>query len=130
MNIFSTPPPAARPLYRAGNHAALLIAITAPAPGPASIIDAAYMGPDSPGGVTPAFAKAVAEAKTKPMGSPDREAAYKAISKMAHDDPQHIIVCWSPLMVVARKGVVGIEKEAYLDAAAIPDIRTYGMVKN
>jgi len=72
--------------------------------------------------------KAVADARTKPIGSPDRETAYKAISKMAYEDPHHVFICWAPQMIVARKGIVGIEKTAYIDAAPIPDVRGYGMV--
>ena len=63
------------------------------------------------------------------MGSPERDAAYKAISRMAHDDPHQILVCWSPTLVVARKGVIGVESEAYLNTASIPDIRTYAILK-
>jgi hypothetical protein len=102
--------------------------LVVPAPDPASLIDAVYLSPDNPGGVTPEFAKAVADARTKPIGSPDRETAYKVISKMAYEDPHHVFICWAPQMIVARKGIVGIEKTAYIDAAPIPDVRGYGMV--
>jgi len=88
------------------------------------------MTPDTPGGVTPEFAKAVEDAKTKPVGSPEREAAYKAISKMAYEDPQHVTVCWSPILVITRKGVVGAEKAAYMPAAAMADIQVNGSRRN
>jgi peptide/nickel transport system substrate-binding protein len=129
MNIIPVPGPQTRPMFRAGNHGAMLMTLSVPAPDPASIIDAVYMGPDNPGGVTPEFAKAVAAARTKPIGSSEREAAYKAISKMAYEDPRQVFVCWSTILVAARKGVVGIDKEPYLNAVPIPDIRTYGIVK-
>jgi len=72
----------------------------------------------------------VADARTKKIGSPDREAAYKAISRMAYDDPQQIFVCWSPIMILARKDLTGIEQTAYINAVPIPDIRTYGLLKS
>ncbi len=129
LNIIPTANTAVRPQFRAGNHGAMIQTLSVPAPDPASIIDAIYMSPDNPGGVSPDFAKAVAAARTKPIGSPDREAAYKAISKMAYEDPRQIFVCWSPIMVVARKGIVGIDKEPFLNAVPIPDIRTYATAK-
>jgi len=129
MNIVPTPSVAIRPQFRGGTHGAMVTSASVPAPDPASIIDAYFMGGDNPGGVTPEFAKAVAEARTKPLDSPDRVARYKAISKMAYDDPRQIYVCWSPVLVVARKGIVGVENEAYLDAAPLPDLRTYGLQK-
>jgi peptide/nickel transport system substrate-binding protein len=129
MNILPTDSSGIRPLYRQGKHGAMAQTLSVPAPDPASIIQAVYMSPDNQGGVTPEFAKAVAEARTKPIGSPEREAAYKAISKMAYDDPRHIFVCWSPTIVVARKGITGLEQTAFLNAVPIPDVRTYGSVK-
>ena len=108
----------------------MIFTLSVAAPDPASIIDALYMSPDNPGGVTPEFAKAVADARTKRIGSPEREAAYKAISKMAYNDPHQVFVCWASTIIVANKNVKGIEKEAYLNAVPIPDIRTYSVVKN
>jgi len=128
MNIIPTSNNLIRPLFRGGKHPAMVYQLVVPAPDPASLIDAVYLSPDNPGGVTPEFAKAVADARTKPIGSPDRETAYKAISKMAYEDPHHVFICWAPQMIVARKGIVGIEKTAYIDAAPIPDVRGYGMV--
>jgi peptide/nickel transport system substrate-binding protein len=130
MNIIPTPGSSLRPQFRAGNHGAMVMTVSVPAPDPASIIDAFFMSPDNPGGVAPDFANVVAAARTKPVGSPEREAAYRAISRMAYDNPHQIYVCWSPVLVLARKGIVGVDKEAYLDAAPIPDIRTYGAIKN
>lgn len=129
MNILPTDSSGIRPLYRQGKHGAMGQTLSVPAPDPASIIDAVYMSPDNQGGVSPEFAKAVAEARTKPIGSPEREAAYKAIGKMAYDNPQHIFVCWSPTIVVSRKGVTGLDQTAFLNAVPIPDIRTYGSAK-
>ena len=88
------------------------------------------MTPDTPQGVSPEFAKAVEDAKTKALGSPEREAAYKAISKMAFDSPMHVTVCWSPNVTIARKGFVGAEKAPYLIAAPMADFRNLGMLKN
>ncbi|MEO8754855.1 MAG: ABC transporter substrate-binding protein [Casimicrobiaceae bacterium] len=129
MNIIPTPGSTLRPMFRAGNHGAMIMTVSAPSPDPATIIDGFFLSPDNPGGVSPEFANAVAAARLKPLGSPDREVAYKAISRMAYDDPRQIYVCWNPIMVVARKGIVGIEQQAYLNAVPIPDIRTYGALK-
>ena len=73
--------------------------------------------------------KAIDDARTKLVGTPEREAAYKAISKMAYENPQHLTVCWSPILVVARKGIVGAEKAPYLRALAMADIRNYAALK-
>ncbi|MEO8752788.1 MAG: hypothetical protein ABI624_08915, partial [Casimicrobiaceae bacterium] len=72
----------------------------------------------------------VADARTKAVGSPERETAYKAISRMAYEDPHQILVCWSPTLVVARKGLAGIDKTAYIKAVPIPDTRNYASVKS
>ncbi|MEO8752148.1 MAG: ABC transporter substrate-binding protein [Casimicrobiaceae bacterium] len=130
MNIIPTDSSGIRPLFRQGKHAAMVHTLSVPAPDAASIIDAIYMSPDNAGGVTPEFAKAVADARTRAVGSPEREAAYKAVSSMAHDDPHSIVTCWSPVFVVARKGIVGVDKEPFLNAVPIPDIRTLGSVKS
>jgi len=129
LNVIPAPVAGIRPQFRAGNHGAMLQALSAPSPDPASLIDVVFLTPDNPGGVTPEFEKAVAEAKTKPLGSPEREAAYKAISKMAYDDPRQIYVCWSPAVLVARKEITGLDKTAYINAVTIPDVRSYGFVK-
>ena len=104
--------------------------LSVPAPNPASVIDAAYMSGDNPGGVTTEFAKAIKDARIEKIGSAGKEAAYKAISRMAYDDPQHVFICWSTILIVHRKNVVGIEKTAYINAVPIPDIRTYGLLKS
>jgi peptide/nickel transport system substrate-binding protein len=129
MNLIPTNNNAIRPQFRAGTSAAMVQTLSVPAPDPASIIDAVYMSADNPGGVSPEFANAVKDARTKAIGSKEREAAFKKISRMAYDDPRQMFVCWAPTLVVARKGVVGMEEEAYLNAVPIPDIRTYGILK-
>ena len=58
------------------------------------------------------------------------EAAYKALSKMAYDDPRQIFTCWAPILIVARKDVMGLEKTPYVNAAPFPDIRNYSIVKS
>lgn len=130
MNIIPTPGSPLRPMFRQGNHGAMVMTASVPAPDPTTIIDAFFMSPDNPGGVTPQFASAVAEARTKPVGSPDQAAAYKALSRMAYEDPRQIYVCWNPVILLARKPVSGLDKTAYVNAVPIPDIRTYGIVKN
>ena len=87
------------------------------------------MSPDNPGGVTPEFARALNAARSTSIGTPEREAAFKAVSKIAYEAPNQIYVCWSPNVLVVRKGIVGIENTAYLNAAPIPDVRTYAAVK-
>jgi len=129
MNILPTNPSQTRPVYRGGTYGAMLMTLSVPAPDPASIVDAAYMSPDNRGGVTPEFAKMVAEARTKPLGSPEREAAYKAIAKAAYDDPRHVFFCYSPILLVYRSDLVGVDKTAYVNAVPIPDVRTYGLTK-
>ena len=130
MNILPAAPTAVRPMFRSGKYAGQVGAFSVVSPDSSSIIDAAFMTPDTPGGVTPEFARAVEDAKTKQIGSPEREAAYKAISKMAYDDPQHVLVCWSPILVITRNGVVGAEKAPYLRATAVADIRNYSILKS
>ena len=130
MNINLENSVASRPLFRGGKSPALIFNMSVPAPDPASIIDAVEMSPDNPGGVTPEYAKMIADARTKKIGSPEREAAYKAISRMSYENPHNIFVCWTKLLIVARKDVVGIDKTAYVNAVPIPDIRTYGFRKS
>jgi peptide/nickel transport system substrate-binding protein len=130
MNIQTAASSAARPMFRQGGFGGLGQPLSAVAPDPATIIDTLYMGPDNPGGVTPEFAKAVAAARALPVGSAERDAAYRTISRMARDNPHQILVCWSPSLVVARRGVLGVEKQAYLNAVSIPDLRTYAIAKS
>jgi len=129
LNIIPTAPNQVRVNYRTGNYGAMSMVLAVPAPDPASILDAAYLSPDNRGGVSPEMAKAIADARTKPIGSPDREAAYKAIVKASYDNPQHVFVCYSPVLIVYRAEVVGAEKAAYVNAVPIPDARMYGIVK-
>jgi len=129
MNIIPTNPNQTRPNYRGSNIGAMLMTLSVPAPDPASIVDAAYMSPDNRGGVSPEFGKMIADARTKPIGSPDREAAYKAIAKAAYDDPKHVFFCYSPIILVYRSDLVGVDKTAYVNAVPIPDVRTYGLLK-
>jgi len=124
LNIIPTGASTIRPEFRAGKYGAMVQSLSVPAPNPSSIIDAAYMSGDNPGGVTPELAKAIMDARTEKIGSPGQEAAYKAISKIGYDDPQHVFVCWSTIIIVYRKNVVGIENTAYINAVPIPDIRT------
>jgi len=130
LNIVPTGSSAIRPEFRAGAYGAMIQTLSVPAPDPASIIDAVYMSGDNPGGVTTEFAKAIKDARIEKIGSAGQEAAYKAISRMAYDDPQHVFICWSTILIVHRKNVVGIEKTAYINAVPIPDIRTYGLLKS
>ena len=129
LNITPANTTAIRPQFRSGSHGAMLHALSAPSADPATITDLIFINPDNPGGVTPEFAKAVAEAKTKALGSPEREAAYKAISKTVYEDPRQIYVCWSPSLIVARKEIAGLNKTAFINALPIPDIRSYSFVK-
>ena len=130
MNILPTNGINARPMFRTGKYVGLVTPLSVTSPDSATIIESAYLTPDTPGGVSPEFSKAVEEARAKPVGSPEREVAYKVVSKMAYDDPQHIFVCWAPVLVIYRPNVVGADKAPYLSAAPIADIRNYGMIKD
>jgi len=129
VNIIPANSTAIRPQFRAGNHGAMLHALSAPSPDPASLIDGALLTPDNPGGMSPEFVKAVNEAKTKALGSPEREAAYKAISKMVYDDPPQVYICWAKAIMLGRKDLVGLDKTAYINALSIPDFRNYSLPK-
>jgi len=130
MNILPTPGGPIRPMFRSGKYAGSIVTLSVVSPDSTSIIDSTFMAGDLPGGVTPEFAKAVQDAKTKPIGSAEREAAYKAISKMAYNDPQYVMTCWLPMIIIARNGYVGADKAPYLAAAPIADIRNYSMLKS
>jgi ABC-type transport system substrate-binding protein len=130
MNIFPTPGSPLRPMFRQGNHGAMVMTASVAAPDPATIIDAFFMSPDNPGGVGTQFADAVAAARTKPVGSPEQTAAYHAVSRLAYEDPRQVYVCWNPVILLARKGLTGLDKTAYVNAVPIPDVRSYGIAKN
>ncbi|HSV83261.1 MAG TPA: ABC transporter substrate-binding protein [Ramlibacter sp.] len=125
MNIVTMPNPSVRPQFRSGSHPAMLYTLSVPAPDSASIVDAIYMSPDNPGGVSSEFGQAVAAARKAAIGSRDRETLFRAVSKLAYQESTHIFVCWSPNVIVARKGLIGVDKTPYLNALPIPDIRTY-----
>ncbi|HSV83252.1 MAG TPA: ABC transporter substrate-binding protein [Ramlibacter sp.] len=127
LNLIPTNNTAMRPQFRSGAHGGMITGLSSAAPDPVSIIEAALTGPDSPGGVPAEITKAATAARAKAIGTPDREAAFRQVSKLAFDDPQHLFVCWAPVMIVARKEVMGIEKMGYVNAVAIPDIRNFAM---
>jgi hypothetical protein len=60
----------------------------------------------------------------QPIGSPGREMAYKAVSKMAYESPNR---AGPPALIISRKSLVGIEKTAYINAVPTPDVN--GSVK-
>jgi len=130
MNIIPTPGVQTRPNYRNGNFGAMLMTLSSPTPDPASIIGAAYLSPDNRGGVSPEMAKQIADARTKPLGSPERDAAYKAIGKAMYDDPLHVFTCYSPVLIAYRKDLVGVDDMAYVNAVPLPDFRTLGLLKS
>jgi peptide/nickel transport system substrate-binding protein len=129
LNIIPANSTAIRPQFRAGNHGAMLHALSAPSPDPASLIDGVFLTPDNPGGGSPEFEKAVADAKTKPLGSPEREVAYQAVSKLAYEDPRQIYICWAKAIILARKEITGLDQTAYINALLIPDFRSYSITK-
>jgi len=130
MNIIPTPAAAGRPMFRGGKHAGLISAFSVVSPDSTAVMDASFMTPDTPGGVSPELSKAIEDAKTKAIGSPEREAAYKAISKMAYDNPYHVLICFSQNVIIARKGYVGADKLPYIIAVPMADFRNLGMLKN
>jgi len=48
---------------------------------------------------------------------------------MAYDDPRQIYVCWSPVMLLARREITGLDKAAFIRAVSTPDFRSFGFVK-
>ena len=52
------------------------------------------------------------KAEELPLDSPDRNTAFQAVSKYLVANPTHIVLCSSPVVLLSRKNVVGLERDA------------------
>lgn len=116
----------ARPAFRDGSQPALLLVSQVTTVDPSAVMQA-YVGIDNPGGADEELARLAAEARSLPVGSDERQAAYEDVTRYVLEHPVHVHLNAFPSIFLSRVGVVGADTMPYAALAPTPDTAGLGL---
>lgn len=129
LKLVPTEPALVRSTFAQGKYDAMvhLQAITYP---DSSVLFATQVGGQlDPGRANAALAPAADAARVLPLGSPQRTAAYQALTKQIFNEPTHVPICNQTIAFLTRPNMVGVDQLPYSQVSSSVDIRGVGFTK-
>ena len=120
-----------RATFRAGGYGLLTVSITSPATAdPTGWTDQYVVGIENPGTKDPALGALIDKARTNPLGSKERETAFRDVNKALTDDPIWASMCQIVNTFIGSKRILGMDSMPGAALTLVPDMHYLQIAKS